>query len=301
MQNPVFRTAEAESFFLRLYQDQLDQWPVPFEQQFIRTEQGITHVLSCGDETAPPLVLLHAASTANIVWKPNIEALAEYYRVHAIDILGEVGLSVPNRKNKNSREQVAWLAAVLDELGVDSAAIAGGSAGGCLALNFAIDCPDRVEKLVLLGPMGLSPTNLLTILKILYYVLFPTDKNIQKLIHWSVGYHPTVLETYEPWFEGFFQGIDSSYVTRPAKISNQRLARVTCPTLLFLGQRDEVIGPPHQSEQRARRMPGLERVILLDTAHLINYEMPAIVNEEMVKFLLKSQNEKTLSKHILNL
>lgn len=295
MQNPIYRTAEAESMYLRLYQAQLDQWPVPFEQQFIRMEQGITHVLSCGNEAAPPLILLHAASTANIVWKPNIEALAAYFRVHAIDILGEVGLSVPYRKNKNSREQVEWLAAVLDELEIDSAAIAGGSAGGCLALNFAIDFPERVEKLVLLGPMGLPPTNLLTILKILYYVLFPTDKNIQKLIHWSVGYNPDVLETYEPWFEGFFQGIDSSYATRPAKISNRRLAQVNCPTLLFLGQRDEVIGPPHQSEQRAHRMPGLERVILLDTAHLINYEMPAIVNEEMVKFLLKNRKAQASS------
>ena len=296
MQNPVYRTAEAESMYLRLYQGQLDQWPVPFEQQFIRTDQGITHVLSCGDESAPPLILLHAASTANIVWKPNIEALSAYFRVHAIDILGEVGLSVPYRKNKNSQEQVEWLAAVLDELEIDSTAIAGGSAGGCLALNFAIDYPERVEKLVLLGPMGLPPTSLLTILKILYYVLFPTEKNIPKLIHWSVGYNPVVLETYEPWFEGFFQGIDSSYVTRPAKISNRRLAQVNCPTLLFLGQRDEVIGPPHKSEHRARRMPGLERVILLDTAHLINYEMPAIVNEEMVKFLLKIRNEKAPSK-----
>ncbi|MCB0589470.1 MAG: alpha/beta hydrolase [Phaeodactylibacter sp.] len=296
MQNPVYRTAEAESMFLRLYQEQLDQWPVPFEQHFVRTEHGITHVLTCGEETAPPLVLLHAASTANIVWKPNIEPLAAHFRVYAIDILGEVGLSLPYRKNKNAGEQEEWLAAVLDELGVGDAFFAGGSAGGCLALNFAIDHPERVKRLVLLGPMGLPPTNLLTILKILYFVLFPTEKNIQKLIHWSVGYNPAVLETYQPWFEGFFQGIDSSYTTRPAKISNRRLARVECPTLLFLGQKDEVIGPPHLSENRARRMPGLERVILLDTAHLINYEMPAIVNEEMVKFLLKNQAEKLASR-----
>ena len=42
-------------------------------------------------------------------------------------------------------------------------------------------------------------------------------------------------------------------------------------------------------------MPGLERTILLDTAHLINYEKPAIVNEEMVKFLLKNQKESAPS------
>ena len=245
--------------------------------------------------TAPPLILLHAASTANIVWKPNIEALSAHFRVYAIDILGEVGLSVPYRKNKNTREQVDWLAEVMNKLGVERAAVAGGSAGGCLAINFAIDCPDRVGELVLLGPMGLPPSNLLTMLKILYYVLFPTEKNIQKLIRWSVGYNPAVLETYEPWFEGFFQGVDSSYVTRPSRIPNKRLASVACPTLLFLGLRDEVIGPPRRSEKRARRMPGLERTILLDTAHLINYEKPAIVNEEMVKFLLKNQKESAPS------
>lgn len=291
MQNPIFRTAEAESRFLRLYQEQLDQWPVPFEQHFIRTEAGITHVLSFGEESAPPIILLHAASTAAIAWKPNAKALAEHFHVHAIDILGEVGLSVPYRKNKNSAKQVTWLANVLDELGIERADFAGASAGGCLAINFAITFPQRVDKLVLLGPMGLPPANLLTVLKILYYVLFPTEKNIQKLIHWSVGNNPAVLEVYEPWFEGFFQGIDSSYVTRPDKIPGRRLAEVSCPTLLFLGLRDEVIGSPDKSEKRARQMPGLERVILLDTAHLINYEMPAIVNEEMARFLLKSQTD----------
>ncbi len=295
MQNPIYYTAEAEAYFLRLYEEQLDQWPVPFEQQFIRTDHGITHVLVCGEEKAPPLILLHAASTANIVWKPNIEALAAHFRIYAIDILGEVGLSLPYRKIKNTEEQTEWLAAVLDRLGVRRALFAGGSAGGCLALNFAIGYPERVERLVLLGPMGLPPTSLLAVLKILYYVLFPTEKNIQKLIHWSAGYHPDVLETYEPWFEGFFQGVDSSYAIRPAKISNRCLARVNCPALLFLGVNDEVIGPPHKSEKRARRMPGLERVILLDTAHLINYEMPGIVNEEMVKFLLKTPKKKAPS------
>lgn len=295
MQNPIYRTAEAETRFLRLYEEQLGQWPVPFEQQFIRTEHGITHVLACGQEEAPPLILLHAASAANIVWKPNIEALAAHFRIYAIDILGEVGLSLPYRKIKNTEEQMEWLAAVLDRLDIRRAHFAGGSAGGCLALNFAIDYPERVERLVLLGPMGLPPTPLLAVLKILYYVLFPTEKNIRKLIHWSIGYHPDVLETYEPWFEGLFHGVDSSYATRPAKISNRRLARANCPALLFLGVNDEVIGPPRKSEKRARRMPSLERVILLDTAHLINYEMPAIVNEEMVKFLLKGQKEKAPS------
>lgn len=292
MQNPVFRTAEAESLFLRLYEEQLDQWPAPFEQQFIRTEHGITHVLSCGEEGAPPLVLLHAASTANIAWKPNIEALASHFRVYAIDIMGEVGLSVPYRKNKNAGEQVEWLAAILGHLKVQRAHFAGASAGGCLALNFAIAHPERVERMVLLAPMGLPPTNLLTIVKILYYVLFPTEKNIQKLIHWSIGSKPEVLEAYELWFEGFFHGIDSSYATRQEKISARRLAQVQCPTLLFLGLRDEVTGPPRRSERRARLMPGLKRVIFLDTAHLINYEMPGLVNEEMVKFLLKGHKEK---------
>ncbi|MCB9048378.1 MAG: alpha/beta hydrolase [Lewinellaceae bacterium] len=295
MQNPIFRTAEAESLFLRLYQEQLDDWPVPFEQQFIKTEHGITHVLTCGEESAPPLVLLHAASTANIVWKPNIEALAAHFRVFAIDVLGEVGLSVPYRKNRNAGEQVEWLATILTQLGIEKANFAGGSAGGCLALNFAISHPEQVEHLVLFGPMGLAPANLWTILKILYFVLFPSEKNIQKLIHWSAGYNPKVLDTYEPWFEGFFQGVDSSFVTRPNKISARRLAQVKCPALLFLGLKDEVIGPPHRLEQRARRMPGLERVIHLDTAHLINYEMPAVVNEAMVKFLLKNQKERALS------
>ena len=126
MQNPIYRTAEAESMFFASTRISWTNGTGSLRTTVHPNGAGHYPCTQLWDDGGPPLILLHAASTYNIVWKPNIEALAEYFRVHAIDILGEVGLSVPIARTKIAKEQVEWLAPVLDELEIDGAAIAGG-------------------------------------------------------------------------------------------------------------------------------------------------------------------------------
>ncbi|GGM54974.1 Ndr family protein [Dactylosporangium sucinum] len=140
----------------REYRRLLDRWPVPSEQLRVPTGQGETFVVACGPAGAPPLVLLHGAIANSASWMGDAAGLSERFRVYAVDVIGEAGLSAPARPPLASDAYAAWLDDVLDGLGVDRAAFAGISLGGWLALDYAIRRPDRVDRLVVLNPGGVG-------------------------------------------------------------------------------------------------------------------------------------------------
>lgn len=117
---------------------------------------GRAHLLEKG--AGPPLVLVHGSGVGAWFFLPLLEEL-EGVRAVAPDRPGS-GLSdaVDLPRRRYDETGVAWLDRLLDALELDSAALLGHSAGGTLALRYALAHPDRVRQLVLIGPPALPGT-----------------------------------------------------------------------------------------------------------------------------------------------
>lgn len=117
---------------------------------------GRVHLLEKGG--GPPLVLLHGSGVAAGFFLPLLEEL-EGVRALAPDRPGS-GLSdaidLPRRRYHETA--VVWLDRLLDALELDTTALLGHSAGGTIALRYALAHPDRVGRLVLIGPPTLPGT-----------------------------------------------------------------------------------------------------------------------------------------------
>jgi pimeloyl-ACP methyl ester carboxylesterase len=113
------------------------------------------HVIEAGE--GPPIVLLHGTSTSSLLFLPLLERL-EGVRAIAVDRPG-FGLSDPAgvARERFRTGAVEFLDQVLDELELDTAALAGNSMGGTWALWYALARPDRLRGLVLLGAAPLLP------------------------------------------------------------------------------------------------------------------------------------------------
>lgn len=132
----------------------------------LRLAGGPLSFYEAGPADAPTVVLLHGAmlDTAPLTWRHLMPALAERWRVIAVD-LPRHGLSRP----WSGRVDQPRLEAVLDELlelvGVSSAALVGLSMGAGAAIGYALTRADRVSALVAMNPGGLDdrrPWQLLT-------------------------------------------------------------------------------------------------------------------------------------------
>ena len=103
-----------------------------------------------------PLVLLHGAGPGVSAWSNfsgNLPSYSEHFRTFLIDQPGFGGTEGPAEYD---RHYLSWTAAMLagflDDQGLDKVHLIGNSLGASVVVRFALDFPDRANRLVLMGP-----------------------------------------------------------------------------------------------------------------------------------------------------
>ncbi|WP_427132293.1 alpha/beta fold hydrolase [Pseudarthrobacter sp. S9] len=107
----------------------------------------------------PVVVLIHGSGpgvTAWANWRLVIPELSKKHRVIAPDVRGFGYTERLEGEQYSADLWVSHLVGLLDALGVDKASIVGNSFGGSLALHLATRFPERIDRLVLMGSVGVS-------------------------------------------------------------------------------------------------------------------------------------------------
>jgi pimeloyl-ACP methyl ester carboxylesterase len=157
----IYRSPEGEQAIKDRYRQFLKYWPVANQHLRISTREGETFVIASGPETAPPVILLHGTAFNSTMWLGDVTAWSQHFRVYAVDIIGDAGLSAPSRPSYASDAHALWLDDVLLGLGIEKASFVGISLGGWIALDYATRRAERVKSVVLIAPGGLASKNVL--------------------------------------------------------------------------------------------------------------------------------------------
>lgn len=243
----------------------------------------------------PALVLTHSFLCSTEMWAPQVEALAAGHRVVNVDVRGH-GRSTPVDRAFDLYELVDDVLAVLDELEIDAAIWAGLSIGGMISMRAALVAPERVTGLILLDThAGREP-----MLKSLQYQLMAWAAQlvgIRRLVSQveriMFGGH-TLREKPDlvrAWRERFLavsmvtirRGV-TALRTRDPLVA--KLADVTVPTLVIVGDDDRAL-PPAFSQEIVEAMPNAALVVVENAGHLSTVEQPEVVTGAMLGFLAK--------------
>jgi pimeloyl-ACP methyl ester carboxylesterase len=269
---------------MEIYDARLEAWPVPYESIYVDTEYGQVHVIVSGPEDAPPLLLLHASAVSGVSWLYNVEELNKHYRSYALDTIGDVGRSVLSDLAHYPQDGQALsdlVSEVTNKLGVERAYVVGASQGGLIATNYALHAPDRVEKVVLLGPMGYAGTNS-SVLRIVLATFFPLKPVQDNTVRWAFGDDPVVLERYGDWLRMYMDGVFSQQA-RPTVFSSEKLRSLEVPVLLVLGENDNLVGDPDMAKKLVEEVAQIQ-VGVVETGHLLGVEHPDEVNALIIDF-----------------
>ncbi len=286
---PVFVTEENRAKLMAIYDRGLQRWPVPCETFFVDTRYGKTHVIASGDPASPPLVMTHPMGVGGFVWSSIIEPLSEHWRAYALDTIGDIGkseLADPDRYPKTGRDYSAWLDDVFSGLDLTAADMVAGSMGGWIAMNHAIYAPDRVRRLVLLGPMGLAPwrATLGVLVPFMSHRLRPSEAKLDAIITRSLGEGERVNREFRPWMR--IMGYTKARVGQPFHIPVRRLRIIKAPTLVLLGGKDGLVGSATAAARRARRhITGCVVEVLPEAGHVMSVDEPDFVASRIIKFL----------------
>jgi pimeloyl-ACP methyl ester carboxylesterase len=274
----IYKTEAGGEAVRARYAEFLRQWPARCEQRCVPTSQGDTFVVSSGPEGAPDVLLLHGSAANAASWMGDVATLAQRFRVHAVDMIGEPGLSAPARPPLASRVYAGWLDEVTTRLGIERTALVGISLGGWLALEYATRRPEKVSAMVLLCPGGVGRHRnvLLWALPLLLLGRWGRRKFMQRL----AGDTPPA--EVSPQLQAFGAFMDLIFRTfRPRtevlpKFADAELQRLTMPVLAILGAKDVMIDSAGTRDRLARHVVEAEIRWLPEAGHLLVGQTDAI-------------------------
>ena len=267
---------------------------------FVDVDGVRVHYQEAGDVSAPAMVLIHGFASSTLVWSKVFLALANCgYRVIALDMLGYGYSAKPRNGEYTIDGQAKLLMRLLDALGIPRAIVVGSSYGGAVAATCALDYPERVEKLILVGavnnnrplefalmrlfgspvfgdvvsPLLIGSRRLLRRrMKRVYdqhsWVLDERRVDARHLPLRAASTHRAIIRTVRGW--------DAERISRDAHLISQ-------PTLLLWGETDREI-PLADGERLHAEIPGSRLIVFLSCGHLPHEEYPEAFTNVVTDF-----------------
>ena len=283
------------------FEDALDYIHHPDHSNFVEVDGVKVHFQEFGVTNDPVMLLIHGFSASTYTWNVVAPMFAEAgYRVIAVDLLGHGYSEKPGWFDYKVASQARMIHRFMNLLGIGKATIVASSYGGAVASWFALDEPERVDKLVLVGavindrPMSHPVPKVLTqpgvgdamtpfVVDSRAFVKFRMQGNLDPSNHHLIteeridailrplkakDAHRALLTTLRNW--------DAERIERDAHLIEK-------PTLLIWGENDQVI-PKGNGEKLYDRVLDSKFIVIKDCGHLPQEEEPRLFVELVLQF-----------------
>lgn len=265
---------------------------------------GDTNVFYRDQGTGPVLILLHGVCASSLTWDGWVKELGDQYRIIRMDVPA-FGITGPVKKELFERDNaVKFLDKFLNALGLDRVYLAGNSLGAYMAWNYALDHPEKVEKLIVIDPLSYNQ-KIPGILRFASNPLVsPTAKYIMPkfLIDMSVtqvyGDKSKVTDKVkDTYFDmAMREGNKGSYImvfkVFKEKVKNEVISRgisqIKTPTLVMWGTKDEWIPFEYFNSWKAD-LPSATYISYEGIGHVPMEEIPEITAKDAHEFLMSKQ------------
>jgi pimeloyl-ACP methyl ester carboxylesterase len=261
---------------------------MPAEQSVAVFGQSI-HYYETGQGS--PVILLHGLGANAGIWMANINALSAHYHVIVPDQIG-FGHSDKPLIDYRIATFVDFLYGFMQSQKIAKATLVGNSLGGWIAVEFAIQHPEMVEKLVLVDAGGLSfesapptvnlnPASLDDTKKVLGIVFYNQAMVSDPAIAAVFARHLKDNDGYT--IRRFLDGLVTTDQREDAKLSS-----VHAPTLVLWGA-DDALLPLSMGERFHAGISGSKLVAIKECGHIPQLEKPEEFNRLLLDFLGQPQ------------
>jgi 3-oxoadipate enol-lactonase len=242
--------------------------------------------------SGPPLLLIHGLGYGRWGWEPVVDELAEAHDVVLFDNRG-VGESDAPAGPYSARMLAEDAVAVLDAAGLERTHVVGTSLGGMVALQVALDWPDRVDRLVLActtpGGELSAPMPEQTVRLIQESPALPREVAMRRGVENALapGADPAMVDRIMEHRVATAQPLAAWLAQAAAGMSFDvwdRVGEIAAPTLVLTGDLDVVVDP-RNAELLAELIPGARLEVFPGTGHLFFWEEPERFVQVVREFL----------------
>tara|TARA_B100001559_G_scaffold243697_1_gene206756 strand:- start:40 stop:1011 length:972 start_codon:yes stop_codon:yes gene_type:complete len=310
----LYKSEEGYSKMMSWYNRVQEEISVDHESVFADTRFGKTHMIMAGKENQKSVLLIPGVAGCAPLWRHQINAFSDHFRVLAIDIVGQPGKSAANPPSVFNDDFTDWLEDIIHALNLDKPHIVGVSTGGTTAMDMAIRKPDLIDKTVMCGPTGLARARL----PFRQWLLTARKKNTDALsddLTASSFSKPRSGETFGSFdrqlARGMALGTKHYRVDKSLGVYNEKSSRVDFikalkvigkfffsvdkkrlksfrnKGLLIFGEFEVLYNPWKISKRLQKLIPSLQIEIIKDAGHAAIYDQPEAVNKVVIEFLKK--------------
>jgi pimeloyl-ACP methyl ester carboxylesterase len=269
--------------------------------RFIEVDGVRVHYQEAGQSDAPAMILIHGFAASNLVWSKVLLEIAENgFRVIAPDLLGYGYSDKPRQFDYTILRQAGMVVSLMKRLGIERGIVVGSSYGGAIAATIALDHPELVEKLILIGAVtNNKPTRYLLMRlfgsPIIGDILSPLVVGSRSLLRlrmkrvydrhsWELderrvdarhlplrtrGAHRAIIRTVRRW--------NAERISREAHL-------ITQPTLVLWGDTDREV-PLGDGERLHEEIPNSRLIVFRACGHLPHEEYPQAVIRLISEFV----------------
>lgn len=288
----LYKGAKEKEIAHKSYDRIMEFWPVEYEDAWVETSYGSTHIIISGPKKGKPVFLFPGLFADATMWYANVERLSKLYRIYCLDQITYGGKSEPSNKPVNDiSDYKAWFNEVIEYFEYKRVSVGGLSYGAWLALALAREIPENISTVTMLDPSetfikmdgGIAWKGFWS------FAFFPNRKKYKKFFDWLGGGFSD--RESDIWLEHMLDVIEYGSVGMfdipQHKIYHaEDLEKVVMPILIMAGEKPIIYKDPHHfASSAAKALPHAEIIIVPDTGHSMNVEKPDIVDHKMIQFL----------------
>lgn len=259
----------------------------------ITTDQGIVHYEVYG--RGRPVILLHGWLGSWGLWQETMTFLGQYYRTYALDFWG-FGESGKKRDTYRVVDFVSLVDQFMDKLGIMHAPLVGHSMGGTVSLSVALQYPERVDKVTIIGSPVVGSSLALPLklagyrqIAFMLFNLFGAFRLAMRVASPFICRDPRFPEMMDrdlsrTTLESFLMSIASLRRTdlRP------RVAELQIPVMGMFGNRDNIVDP-RQWQVLSQCLPSARIERFPKAGHFIMLDEPQVFTQKLKEFLDTNQ------------
>ena len=280
----IYKSKNGKKQILDLYDSQLTRLGVQYNDMFIETSYGSTHIIETGSMSAEPLLVFHGGNATTAYNLLACDFILNDFHVYAVDTIGHPGKSDETCLSSRGYDYGKWVGEVIDKLPYEKISLFGGSFGAGIIAKTMCVVPNNIKRVVLCVPSGINNAPTIKSWNMMFpmimYWITKKDKWLKKcILPMAITENNITDDVYQT------AKLSIKYAkiktAMPSNVDKECMIKCNAPTLVMAAEKDCLFPGARVISRAEEIIPHCKTYMLEGRGHmnfLTNKEKKMIVN-----------------------
>ena len=267
----IYNSEAGKQKILALYDEQLKRLDRPYQDVYVNTSFGRTHLIETGTLTKEPLLVFHGGNATTAYNLLACDFLMNDFHIYAVDTIGHPGKSDETSLSAFNYDYGRWAAEVIQALGFEKIRLFGGSFGAGIMAKTMCVAPQKVKKAVLYVPSGIKNAPMIRsanmMLPMILYWITKKDRWLKQCMMPMAVTEDNITDDI---YQTAKLSIENAKIktAMPSDVSAQLMRQCKAPTLVMAAEKDCLFPGPGVIERAKQIIPNYETYLLAGRGHM---------------------------------